>query len=114
MTKIEFGRRLKAIRESKNLSQEELANLIGLKDRSSITKIEKGVQGLDYLSLEQLIRVLGISPLDLFGSEEPFVLTSHEKEIIAAYRRASADTQTAVCNVLGVKKTGKDALSTRA
>lgn len=114
MTKIEFGRRLKAIRESKNLSQEELANLIGLKDRSSITKIEKGVQGLDYLSLEQLIRALGISPLDLFGSEEPFVLTPHEKDILTAYRRASADTQTAVCNVLGVKKTGKDALSTRA
>jgi len=114
MTKEDFGRRLKAIRESKGLSQEELANLIGLKDRSSITKIEKGVQGLDYLSLERLIRVLGISPLDLFGSEEPFTTTSHEKELLSAYRNASADTQAAVCNVLGVKKTGKDALSTRA
>lgn len=114
MTKIEFGRRLKAIRESKNLSQEEIANLIGLKDRSSISKIEKGQRGMDYANLEKLVSVLGINPLDLFKAEDPIIVTPHEKEILTAYRRASADTQTAVCNVLGVKKTGKDALSTRA
>lgn len=115
MTKAEFGRKLRALRESKNLSQEELANLIGLKDRSSISKIEKGLRGIDYDNLERLVVALGVNPLDFFTKEESFSLTAHEKELITAYRTSSEDTQKAVCSVLGiVKKNGTEACSEMA
>lgn len=46
--------------------------------------------------------------------EDVFDITAIEKKLIVAYRASSNDTQKAVCNVLGVKKTGMEDCSEMA
>ena len=41
---IDLGKKLKQAREQAGLSQEELARMLGYQSRSSINKIEAGVQ----------------------------------------------------------------------
>lgn len=41
-----LGQRIKARREALGMTQEELADLLGYKSRSSLNKIELGIQGL--------------------------------------------------------------------
>ena len=103
MTRSDFGRRLKHVRESKGLSQEELAVLIGLKDRSSISKIEKGERGMDYICLSRLISALGVSPLVFFDADQSTVLTGHEQEVIIEYRN-HPEFQPAIDAMLGIEK----------
>ena len=64
------GEKIKIARESKGMSQEELALKMGYKDRSSISKIEKNSDdkiGLDIV--QKAADVLGCSPLYLMGWE---------------------------------------------
>ncbi len=63
--RTEFGRKIKAIRKSSRLSQEELADKAKL-HRNYISDVERGERNL---SLEALIKLsigLGISIRDLF------------------------------------------------
>ncbi|MCY4404877.1 MAG: XRE family transcriptional regulator [Rhodospirillaceae bacterium] len=65
------GRRIRALREAKKLSQDDLARIFGLNDRQTISAIETGVRRLTADELVLAVEKLGAS-LDYFT--DPFLL----------------------------------------
>jgi transcriptional regulator with XRE-family HTH domain len=61
---IKFGKRIKQIRESKDLTQAQLAHKIG-KDRESIARLERGRINPTYLYLMEVCEGLEISMEEL-------------------------------------------------
>ena len=61
-----FGKRLKEIRKMRNLSQQQLAELVGMESLNNISKLENGEQLPKKENLEKLCKVLQIAPKDLF------------------------------------------------
>jgi len=64
MIKVEFGNLVKEIRNSKLMSQDELASAVGI-DRAQISKIEKGKVNVTIETIEKLAIALGVTPRDL-------------------------------------------------
>ena len=62
---IEFGARLREIRQSKGIPQERLAELAGL-DRTYISKIEKGQRNISLEIVAKLASALDIKVRDFF------------------------------------------------
>ena len=67
---LELYKNIKRIREEKGMSQEELARLVGFKSRSSINKIEMGVNDITQSKLVAIANALGVSPGELMGSDD--------------------------------------------
>ena len=65
-----IGDRIKAIREAKGISQEELSKLVGLKDKSSVCKIEKAGNNISRQSIEKYAEALGVSVGKIMGWDE--------------------------------------------
>ena len=63
--KINFGKRLQALRLQAGMTQEELANEIGV-TVESISNIERGVYGPKFDNLEKLAAVLDVQAMELF------------------------------------------------
>lgn len=61
---------IKKLREERGLSQEALAKLTGYSDRSSITKIEKGLVDLQQSKIELFAKALGTSVRELIGWDD--------------------------------------------
>jgi len=57
---------LKAARIKKNLSQEDLALLLG-KDQTYVSKYESGIRRLDVVELFDICKVLGINMKDIIS-----------------------------------------------
>lgn len=66
-----FGRMLSEIRRRKRISQEMLADELGL-SRTSITNIEKGRQPIQLYSLYKIARLLGVDVRELLPSTAIF------------------------------------------
>lgn len=66
-----IGARIKALREERNLSQDDLARLFGFKDRQTVSAIETGERRVTADELLLAVDKLG-APLDYFT--DPFVL----------------------------------------
>ncbi|MGM0113398.1 helix-turn-helix domain-containing protein [Enterococcus sp. DIV0187] len=62
-----FGSNLTRLRKEKGLSQEELADKVGLK-KQTISNIERGRRYPTFESLERIASFLKASPIQLFGS----------------------------------------------
>ncbi len=58
-------------REELGISQEELANMLGYKSRSSINKIEKGINDIPQSKIVEFARALRITPEELMGWNLP-------------------------------------------
>ncbi len=58
-------------REELGISQEELANMLGYKSRSSINKIEKGINDIPQSKIVEFARALRITPEELMGWKLP-------------------------------------------
>lgn len=69
-SKKKYGQNLKRIRESRGMSQEELAKALGYTNRSSINKIEIGRSSIPTEKIQLTAQVLGVSPLELFDEGE--------------------------------------------
>lgn len=61
------GERIKLIRESKGISQEELAKRLGLKDKSSVCKIEKAGDCISTKSIKRYADALNTSVARIMG-----------------------------------------------
>lgn len=66
MSKETIGPKIKQIRKSKNLSQDQLADLLGYSGKSVISHIEKGDVDMTYEKMLLAIRTLSIDANDLF------------------------------------------------
>jgi transcriptional regulator with XRE-family HTH domain len=66
-----FGLRLRKIRQSKLLSQEELAGLAGI-DRTYVGGVERGERNLSLLNIKKLSDALDVKPSELFDDSDEF------------------------------------------
>jgi transcriptional regulator with XRE-family HTH domain/Zn-dependent peptidase ImmA (M78 family) len=71
-----IGTRIKALREERKLSQEDLARLFGFKDRQTVSAIENGERRVSAEELLIAVEKLG-APLDYFT--DPFLLVGEGK-----------------------------------
>ena len=67
----ELSTRVRLRREELGLSQEELAQRMGYRSKSSITKLEKGVNDIPQAKLEELAQALETTPAYLLGLDAP-------------------------------------------
>ena len=110
-----FGENVRRYRRFNSMTQAELALKLGYKNKASIGKIENGDADVPLSMAQKIAEALNVDIMALTHGEDSTSLTLHEKELLTAYRKASSDTQTAVCNVLGVaKKNGTEACSEMA
>ena len=70
MNRKELGLRLKSIRKKKGLSQNQLAEMMGYKDHSTLAKVETGVNDITLESLYKYANVLGVSIGELLSSDD--------------------------------------------
>ena len=75
-TTAPIGFRLKALREQQNLSQEELAQRFGFKDRQTLSAIETGERKV---SAEELVRAAQVFGVQLDYFTDPFLLVGEGK-----------------------------------
>ena len=66
---LDVYKNIKRIRELKGISQDELARAVGFKSRSSINKIEQGVNDITQSKLVAIANALSVSPGELLGRE---------------------------------------------
>ena len=65
MIKELFGKRLKEVRKAKKLTQEQLAEYVGV-DTSSISNIENGRYFPSSENMDNIFKVLNITPVEFF------------------------------------------------
>ena len=71
MSDTDLSSRIRQRREQLGLSQEELAARMGYRSKSSITKLEKGVNDLPQSKVEELAQALETTPAYLLGLDAP-------------------------------------------
>ena len=81
---------IKRLREERGLSQDALAKLTGYTDRSSITKIEKGLVDLQQSKIELFAKALGTTAKDLVGWDDTNESQHHKGVVINVYGRVAA------------------------
>ena len=64
---------IKRLRIEKGMSQDELARLVGFKSRSSINKIEMGVNDITQSKLVAIAKALHVSPSELMGEDKDII-----------------------------------------
>lgn len=67
---MNIGDRIRLLRETKGMTQDELAQKIGYKSRSTIGKIELGKMEITQSSLIQIAKLLDTTPAYLMGWED--------------------------------------------
>lgn len=119
-----FGERLRFLRQQKGITQEELAELLGV-NKQTISGYERGVRRpagensmevyetlADYFNVDMMyllghadmvVRLCG-EGTDPEDAEILLEVTPKELELLKAYRLASYDTKLAACAVLNIKK----------
>lgn len=71
---MRVGERIKSRRKALGMTQTELANRLGYKDKSAISKIESGVVDVTRDKVVEFAKVLKTTPIDLMGVEPDFIL----------------------------------------
>lgn len=69
MTTSSLYQNIRRIREERGMSQDELAKLVGFKSRSSINKIELGVNDITQSKIVAIANALHVSPATLMGED---------------------------------------------
>ena len=83
-----FGRRLKELRKLKKLTQEQLAELVGL-DPKQICRIENGGCFTTFETLEKIAKIFNVNISDLFYCEHKKPKDALIKEMNEIFENAS-------------------------
>ena len=83
-----FGKRLKELRKHRKLTQEQLAELIGL-DPKQICRIENGGCFTTFETLEKIAKVFNVPIYELFYSEHKKTKDTLIKEMNEIFKHAS-------------------------
>ena len=96
-----IGNNISRIRKDLGLTQEDLAKLMGYKSKSTINKIELGINDIPQSKIVQFAQVLGTTPAELMGWNEEDKrdspteadLSEGEKMWLELYHQISDDTR---------------------
>ena len=81
MKRDRLGQKIRNIRKSRNLSQKDLADVLGYSDKSMITHIEKGDSDMTYEKMLLLLREYMLSANELFDvSDVDKLLRNHQED----------------------------------
>lgn len=87
---LELYNNIKKIREARGMSQDKLAKLVGFKSRSSINKIELGINDITQSKLVAIANALHVSTSELMGENKKTdlldALFHDEPELLAKAR----------------------------
>ena len=92
--------RIKNQREKIGMSQEELAKRMGLKDKSSISKIESSEDKVSLKNIEKIAPILKCSIQYLMGWDEKTEYSPTEEEMIRLFKASTPEIQRAALAVL--------------
>ena len=102
-----IGKRISEYRKKKNLKQDELAEMLGVKN-SAVSNWENGQNSIDIETLCKACEIFHITLNDMYGRySDTDVCTPHERAVLAAYRN-NPGMQSAVDKLLGVEEEGAD------
>lgn len=79
-TQQSMGLRIKSLREYKKMSQSQLAEKVGYKDKTAIAKVEAGKVDLPQSKISSFAKALDTTTSYLFsdeGSEKPTTIAAH-------------------------------------
>lgn len=104
------GENIFRMRKQLNWTQEELALKMGYKSKSTINKIEMGINDIPQSKIVQFAEVLGTTPAHLMGwdadikkdSPTEADLSEGEKVLIDLFRRVPEDKQELVLQMIRV------------
>lgn len=84
----EIGLKIKQLRQQAGLSQEKLAELVGVTFQQ-VQKYENGQTTLNILKLQQIAQALKVSVNDFFGTApvQQIRLTVEEDQLLQSFRR---------------------------
>jgi transcriptional regulator with XRE-family HTH domain len=83
---MKLGEALKKVREAKNLSQKELAGLLGMA-QAQYSRIESGKTDPSFSAVIKIAKALGISLSELFTSDEIFKdVNAYDKTLLEKLR----------------------------
>ena len=103
------GENILLVRKQLGWTQEELANKMGYKSKSTINKIELGINDIPQSKIVKFAKVLGVSPALLMGWEEDTAkhlphdeksLTEEEKLLLDLFNRVPEDKQQLVLQMI--------------
>lgn len=83
-----FGKNISNLRREKNVSQEELAEYVGV-GKAAISKIELGTSFPTFANLERIAQYFEATPTQLFGTELEIQLEISRKNIDAYEKKAT-------------------------
>lgn len=103
-----IGNNISRIRKGLGLTQEDLARMMGYKSKSTINKIELGINDIPQSKIVQFAQVLGTTPAELMGWKEEVKinspteasLTAGEKALLDLFRRVPEDQQQLVLQMI--------------
>ena len=97
----DLSKRIRFLRVRKGMTQEQLANAMGLKNRDSISKIELGKQDISTQQISLLADIFDVSiSYLLFGQVDKEEITLEDMELLKAYYRAPPHIQRAIKEML--------------
>ena len=98
----DIGARIREARLAKNLKQEDLATLVGVKSLAAVSSWERGVAKPDCMVLKKICEILDVSPDQLLGynGDTP---TATEWNTIKKYRTLDEYGKKAVNGILDIE-----------
>lgn len=67
---MKIGQKIKQLREDRDWSQEYLATLMGYKSKSSVNKIELGINDIPQSKILAFAQIFNVSPAELLTDED--------------------------------------------
>lgn len=111
MASKELGAKLRELRNSKGFTQQEVADKLSLKNKSTLGSWEVGKSEPDAFTFLKLCKLYGVvNILNEFGESSDMVvktdihITDLERELIIRYRKSDMIDQQIVLRTLGMDK----------
>ena len=98
----DIGKRIKIKREELGLTQEDLAKRMGYKSKSTINKIELGINDITQSTIIKFTEVLNTTPAYLMGWEEEqeYIDGAEEARLIKKYNKLSKSNRKVVLDLI--------------
>jgi len=110
MAMKQTGSRIRICRESLGLTQEELARRLGYRSKSTVNKVEMGINDVSLTKIQSYAKALHVSPSYLMGWTDEHARTYQgltEDEIFDAFLNAEKLDRDYILHILHLKTPDK-------